>query len=496
MTINKFGLCKMTSSDGFLKTALWPSALLLLLTFNLNILAERAGKALGSPPGITLSESEQARKERVEEYDRQNLRDRGNFVVDRSGEFIQMPEGEIYGEFDVAETPPTARFRILPNLEPEFFGEGEEFYQAGWANWAKVTRSADNRFYFAASDHRGRDAMINIYEYRPDDKEVERVVDVNELLDWCKDTYTDGKIHGHMGIMPDGTLWAATHRGPEPTEEWYEAGYRGSWLLSYNINTEEAQNWGVPLERQELPEHLLDPERGLFMATGGLKRTILLWDVNEKDVLFDGTPPEGWVWNARSMLVDEETGIFWGMDSSEEPYRFISFDPRKKEFRRHDTEVPANPVTGTQHILRGHTGRPAADGWYYWATLSGALFRFRPDHENGPEVEVVDTTWDRGRDVLQLALCPEGRYIYYQPKGYPAPLVQYDIKTGRRKAIAFLQDYYSEKYGYSVGEQVYGMEISSDGSFVVIVENGTFPGSFGHPALLVVEIPEEERPLD
>ncbi len=72
--------------------------------------------------------------------------------------------------------------------------------------------------------------------------------------------------------------------------------------------------------------------------------------------------------------------------------------------------------------------------------------------------------------------------------------MQYDVRTGRRKAIAFLQDYYSEKYGYRVGEQVYGMEISSDGSFVVIVENGTFPGSFGHPALLVVEIPEEERP--
>jgi hypothetical protein len=127
------------------------------------------------------------------------------------------------------------------------------------------------------------------------------------------------------------------------------------------------------------------------------------------------------------------------------------------------------------------------------------MFRFKPDAEAGPKVESVGVNWDRGRDVLQMALCPAGRYIYYQPKGYPSPLVQYDVKTGKRKAIGFLQDHIFETYGYWSGSEVYGLEVSNDGSFVVIAENGTFDGrggAFGHPAITVVEIPESERPLN
>jgi len=45
-------------------------------------------------------------------------------------------------------------------------------------------------------------------------------------------------------------------------------------------------------------------------------------------------------------------------------------------------------------------------------------------------------------------------------------------------------------------DHVYGMEISHDGSFIVVGMNGAFEGRdvpFGHPSLLVIEIPEEER---
>ncbi len=36
-------------------------------------------------------------------------------------------------------------------------------------------------------------------------------------------------------------------------------------------------------------------------------------------------------------------------------------------------------------------------------------------------------------DVLQMMVSPKGRYVYYYPRGYPAPLVQYDVKTGRKR---------------------------------------------------------------
>ena len=79
------------------------------------------------------------------------------------------------------------------------------------------------------------------------------------------------------------------------------------------------------------------------------------------------------------------------------------------------------------------------------------------------------------------------------------PIVQYDVATGSKKVIAWLADYYYEKYGYWVGG-TYGMEISNDGSFLVICMNGAFVtrddenGSpYGNPSLFVVHIPEEER---
>ena len=445
---------------------------------------------------VPLSKAEISRRELNAKYDKTNLRGQKDFVVDRSEEFIKLPKAELAGEFTVAKTAPTVKLKILPNLEPEYFSE--KAYMAGWASWGYVTRSEDNHFYLGASDHRGQSAGINLYEYRPEDNTVERVLDVSKLLGWTDETYTDGKLHGEMGIMPDGTLWAGTHYGPSPTDEWFATGYRGSWLFSYNIHTHEAHNWGVPLIVHNLDCHKLDARRGIFAATGSYSGMFLSFDVNEKKIRFAGYPPNSWKWWPRAMLLDEKTGLFWGADSSEKPYRFMAFDPVLNRFKRFDVQVPANPMTNQQELLRGHTPYPDADGWYYWATLSGAFFRFKPDWEKGPQIEVLGTTWDKGRDTLQMAIDPTRRYVYYQPKGDNSPLVQYDVKTGKKKAIGFLQDYYFNKYGYSLGSQVYGMEISKDGSFVVIVDNGTFGGagsSFGHPALTVVSIPPEERAI-
>ena len=107
-------------------------------------------------------------------------------------------------------------------------------------------------------------------------------------------------------------------------------------------------------------------------------------------------------------------------------------------------------------------------------------------------------TETEGMDTLQMVVSPNGRYVYYYPRGYLAPLVLYDVKTGGKKALYWLHDYYFEKYGYWIGSS-YGLEISNDGSFIVVCMNGSFKGrneNYGHPSLFVVYIPEEERPFD
>ena len=252
------------------------------------------------------------------QFDKMKLREKTDFVIDTSDKFIRLPPGikeKPVGDYIVAKVPPTCKLCIVPDMKPEYFTEEGLQYMAGWANWGHVTRSEDNRFYFSIGDHKGMGCHLNLYEYTPARNLLYRVLDVSKLLGWTDKTYTDGKIHGYMRIMPDGTLWAATHFGAIPDSSWYANGYRGSWLLSYNIFTHEAKNWGNPLAPSNLPCFNVDTRRGRMVANGDFG-TILCWDTIEKEVLYAGCPPEGWIWWDRTMFLDEETGVFWSVEGS------------------------------------------------------------------------------------------------------------------------------------------------------------------------------------
>lgn len=446
---------------------------------------------------------ERVRKVVNERFDKLKLREQNDFVVDTSFDFLKKPQEEQNGEYGIAQAPPTVHMKILPDMEPEYLTDvsEDEVYLLGWANWARMARSDDNRFYCAVSDHRGTGSHINLYEYCPARNVIHKVLDVKELLGWSDGSLTDGKLHGHMGIMPDGTLWGATHYGVYPDSTWWANGYRGSWLFSYNIYTHEAKNWGVPMVGEMLPSVNVDTRHGRLVGSGP-NNMVLAWDCFNKKVTYAGYPPDGWVWWRRGLLCDLATGNFWTTDNSDDRCRFLSFDPEFNRFERYEVSPPPNPYNDVVNNLRGYTDSPAMDGWFYCCSKSEegpqgrAFFKFKPNGVNGPEVEPLGVNWGNGEDVLQMVLSPKGRYVYYYPRSYPAPLVQYDVVNGTKKAICWLHDYYYEKYGYWIGGS-YGMEISTDGSFIVVCMNGSFQGkneNYGHPSLFVIHIPESERP--
>ncbi len=445
-----------------------------------------------------LSEEEQKRKELNEKFDKLEIRYKNEFVVDSSEKLLVQPGKAAAGDYSVATNPPEIKMMILPDMVPEYFPEGEA-YMVAWANWAHMTRSDDNRFFFSVGDHRGSGCQINLYEYSPARDIVHKVLDVDELLGWTRYSYTDGKIHGYMGIMPDGTLWGATHYGVFPDSSWFANGYRGSWLLSYNINTHEAKNHGVPLVGSNLACFCVDTRRGILLGTGGLSNTVLCYDTINGKTRYAGYPPNGWIWYQRAMMCDTDTGKFWGIDLNDRKrHRFLSFNPEYNKFERYDVSPPAHPEHGIG-VIRCCTDRRAMDGWFYWSTMSGNIFRFEPEGPEGPVIEPVCLNWDKGCDVLQFALDKSGRYIYYFPVSYDKevspPLVQFDVKTGKKKVLCWLEEYYFEKYGYWVGG-TYGIELTEDDSTLIICMNGSFQGRdkhFGKPSLFVVGIPEEER---
>jgi len=93
------------------------------------------------------------------------------------------------------------------------------------------------------------------------------------------------------------------------------------------------------------------------------------------------------------------------------------------------------------------------------------------------------------------------KYIYYVPNlrqeySYYQPVMQFNTETQTRKVIAFIADYYFDKYGFYNGG-AHGLALSQDGSTLVINFNGAFKPRvipfYGNPALMVVRIPESER---
>ena len=464
-------------------------SLIILAVFSLAFSAMSAEKEI----------TEKERKKLNDTYDKLNIRHKHVFFVDTSEKFLVRPKEDTTAEaFSIAGVAPKVKFMIVPDMVPEYFDEHDEAYMIAWANWARVTRSEDNRFFFSVSDHLGFGCHINIYEYSPGRDVVYKLTSIGEIVGWTDESYTDGKIHGHMGIMPDGTMWAATHYGVYPDSSWWANGYRGSWLVSYNINTHEAKNWGVPLIGNMLPCFNVDTKRGRLVGTGA-NHTVLCWDCINKKVTYAGYPPNGWEWWRRAMLCDEDTGKFWTSDNSDGKHHLMSFDPEFNKFERYEVTMPGNPFKDNKvSHMRGYTDHKAMDGYFYSCTGNGAMFRLKTEGENSPEIVPLGVNWGEGQDVLQMPVSPGGRYVYFHSRTYPVPLVQYDVKTGRKKALCWLQDYYYEKYGYYF-TSIYGMQISKDGSFIVMCVNGTFQGkgkTYGHPSIIIIEIPEEERQGD
>jgi len=90
--------------------------------------------------------TEQERKKLNDKYDRMNLRYKKSFITDTSEAMLIKPEKEnVVNDFTVAKIPPEIKMMIIPDMEPAYFTEDAE--HASWANWGKVARSDDNRFF-------------------------------------------------------------------------------------------------------------------------------------------------------------------------------------------------------------------------------------------------------------------------------------------------------------------------------------------------------------
>jgi len=173
---------------------------------------------------------------------------------------------------------------------------------------------------------------------------------------------------------------------------------------------------------------------------------------------------------------------------------FVSYKRRNNEFKRMKAAVPKNLSTGKTGALRAHTSYKDDEGAFWCFSGNGIFFKFFPAEDR---TEFVGLNWDKGNYIPNVVFSPGKRYIYYLPQTDRNPVVQYDTKTGRKKVLAFIRDFYQTKYGYAPGS-IYGIEAARDGESLFFYTGGGFRTEesglvFRRPAMFHVHIPESER---
>ncbi|MDP2984414.1 MAG: hypothetical protein Q8O92_13930 [Candidatus Latescibacter sp.] len=460
---------------------------------------------------LPLMAGEVKRKALAESFDKKGLLYTAKVVVDSDPKLLVPPPAiaSLAGkEFSVAKNPPTIEFGIAP-VEPKFFSEPPAGNKVGpWSNWSQGNYyPPTGKFYSSCGDHAGYNAHLYLVEYDPAEKHIRCLPEINKVLGRTKDRFGDGKIHGWIDFYDGPNLWFCTYwaKYPEPLEKDYATGYGGGYLMSCNVVTGDIVDYGVPLERVSWPYFHVDAKRGMLYAVGRTNE-FLAWNIKDQRTRWAGCLPDSLEWGNRSVLIDETTGCVYSSNThaSDKEAHFIKYDPSKNRFFRLACTIPPQKKTGAREFMRAHTRLRGPDGLFWCVSQPGELFTFDPEKEI---IEDKGIIWPGTQTyVASMARSPKGRYIYFVPGAHGggwqdgAPIVQYDTKTGAKKALAFLFPYYYEKYGYITGG-TYSTVIDDNGGRLFIFWNGAFTDikpngradTFGHCAVMLVNIPAEER---
>jgi len=418
-------------------------------------------------------------------------------VSDVSPLFLQPP----------ASLPSSPRIaRAAPRIDFAYY-PGQDYPGHPWSNWGQGCVVGDV-YYSAIGDHKGPEGTARVFAYNSRTQQFRIVVDVRKLLNLPPGHYTPGKIHSHLTAGKDGCLYFSTHRGPTnvTTPEYH---YKGDWILRYDPKKDQCEIVAhAPLPNQCLPTGLLDPDRMIYYAgTADGQRSVqrvmfLAYDITKRQVLYSDEAGPG-----RALILARSTGKVYFHPGPYQAGRragLVCFDPTK----------PGKPTPISAELGLRAASEETPEGKVYTAD-QGELWEFDTRRETARSLGKV--TIGQADYITSLAIDPKSwRYIYFVAGAHGgaerdgSPLVQYDIKTGTSKVIAFLHPFYWNKYGY-VPMGSYSVSVSPEGDIVYITWNGYYAGLPSEPAsstkprplpprytfnvcaLTVVHIPDCER---
>ena len=405
---------------------------------------------------------------------------------------LEAPEG-VEGDFDVAREAPAVDWGILPC----------QVYEGGlccdWSGpilasaWGDAVCGSDGKYYVSIGDHGSPHGTCYVYSVDPTTRETRLVVDVNEVVGMPDDGYAPGKLHSPIIDTGDGWLYFGTFQstfddtGPEH-------GYQGDWLLRYHMASGKCQSLGVAVPDSSIVS-LRCHARSMRLNGHAYKgktmeeprNRFFSYDLKRRELAYLGGPESEL---ARAIIQAHDGRVYY--DSAG---LIVRYDPEANRVVETDARIPGNGQVRAASL-------PDADGVAYCITMDGVVFSF--DTKTGT-LTPMGNVFPVGN--LYTAVCvldPTGRYLYYAPGSggmssqSGSPVVQLDVKTGRRKVLAFLSEYMRREKSYNMGG-TYSIALNADASQLVMCWNGcpTELGvkDFGLCSAMILHIPQSERPL-
>lgn len=474
----------------------------------LSIFSASSGNAIEKTP---LTESQAKRKATADRMDRRHLRSTTRAVTVSSEEMLRKPGflQELPG-VTIARQAPSVDFVVIP-VEPRYFSrpDAEGLPDGLWTSWGQGTYLPEKKkLYAAIGNHIYFRAQAHLVEFDSRTSEVRTLPEINASIGRKRTDFGDGKIHGYVDEYNGPQLYFMTYwcEYPEPSPDHFSKGYDGGHLLSYNVETGKLRDLGTPLPRTSWPYHRMDRTRGRLFAVGALGE-FLCYDINSRSTIWSGYPPPGITWHERSMLVDEVTGCAYSTNfsKSDPEAHMVRYDPRTNRFTQMKSSVPENAENGLIDQMRANTQRRLSDGSYLCVTRGGELFKFFPDEDRIEDLGLCFPAKATQLYTAAMTLSPDGHFVYYIPGSHGSAhhlgtaLMQYDVRTGGRKVIAFLHPFLYRELGY-VAAGTFSLNMDETGGRLFVVMNGAFADLksetgdvFGDPSILVVHVPESER---
>ncbi len=415
-------------------------------------------------------------------------------VTDNSPDFLK-PTSELQPGVSIAKTPPTIDFMYYP---------GQNYPGKPWSNWGDGV-AVDGKYYSAIGDHlavsgkgdgeHGNGNAI-LFEYDLRSKSLRALAETAKVLDMPPGHYTPGKIHSRIDLGSDGWLYYATHRGSTgvTTDAFH---YQGDWILRTNPETGKTEVVAHgPVSKHCIPTSVLDSDRLIFYggtAAGSDSEhsgdQFFAYDCKNHELLYSG--PNG---PARYLMFARSTGrLYYVPGKGDGP--LMRFDPEQGGA---PVEVP------NSHIGCRAATEETPDGFIYTVSLGRGqadadLWSFNTKTEAVKKIGTA-AVGSQGY-IASIDADPTGRYLYYTAGAHGSgdrdgtPVVQFDVKTGTKKVLAFLHPFYQEKYGCTL-KGTFSTAIDPAGDKLYITWNVSRGSkAWDSCGLTVIHIPPSERPV-